>query len=306
MSLKESWQLEKQQRQQAVIERQQTVQNLLSEMGQARQLAATALQSDLDTFVQTLKHQTAELLSSTAAERVLIAQQVGAMRSDVQSYLYELETQRQKQAEQLWQDLRESRTEREIEVQQLFNHFLDFRAELHHYHQTLHNYVWGSGTTEAVPVKASPTPQGATQANAVAKTNQSHPESVKTNGAKTSHPAPSGTQKPALPKNTAKPGPNHPPLPARSVAAAKATPATPATKTATKSPIEPVQPHMSPTVDHEKAVYTFLHESQGARLTQIEAALNLNRFQTVDALRSLIKKGLITQRDRVYLLQESI
>lgn len=303
MSLKESWQLEKQQRQQAVIERQQAVQHLLSEMGQVRQLTAVALQSDLDTFVQTLKHQTVELLSSTAAERVLIAQQVEAMRSDVQSYLYELETQRQKQAEQLWQDLRKSRTDREIEVQQLFNHFLDFRAELHHYHQTLHNYVWGSGTTGSVPVQASPTLQVATQTNAVAKPNSPHPESAKTNGAKTSHSTPSGTQKSALPKNTVKSGPTHPPLPTPSMTAAKAAPAP---KTATPSPIEAVQPHTSPAVDHEKAVYTFLHASQGARLTQIEAALNLNRFQTVDALRSLIKKGLITQRDRVYLLQEGI
>jgi hypothetical protein len=254
MSLKESWQLAKQQRQQAVIERQQTVQHLLSDMKQVRQLKAVALQSDLDTFVQTLKHQTAEFLSNTVAERVLVAQQVEVLRSDVQSYLYELDTQQQQRAEQLWQDLQASRTEREIEMQQLFNRFLDFRIELQHFHQTLHDYVWGTETSPSTTVEASPISQVETRSNGVTQTSQPLPEPATRNGTKTHHPASSGT------------------------------------------------PKSSP----EKAVYTFLHESQGARLTQIEAALNLNRFQTVDALRSLIKKGLVTQRDRVYLLQESV
>lgn len=256
MSLKESWQLAKRQRQQAVIERQQTVQHLLSEMGQARQLAAITLQSDLDIFVQNLKHQTAELLADAAADRVLTVQQVEVLRSNVQCYLGELTTQRQQQAEQLWQDLQESRTNREIEMQQLFDHFLEFRAELHHFHQTLHDYVWGTGTVASTSTEALPASQTATLAKSAAQNTQPSAEPTKKNGVKTSHSAPSGTQKAA--------------------------------------------------VDHEKAVYTFLHESRGARLTQIEAALNLNRFQTVDALRSLIKKGLITQRDRVYLLQEEV
>lgn len=303
MSLKESWELEKQQRQQAVVERQQTVQHLLSEMGQARQLKAAALQSDLDTFVSTLKIQTVELLSSNAADRVLIAQQVEAMRSDVQSYLYELETQRQQQAKQLWQDLQASRAEREIEVQQLFNHFLEFRAELRNFHQTLHDYVWGTEMTESASVAALSAPQATNPANAVIKSNHPNPEAIKKNGAKTSHPSPASTQKSSLPKGSTKSSPNRSAIPTQSVAAAKS--GTP-TKTVTKLPVEPAQTDTATEVDHEKAVYTFLHESQGARLTQIEAALNLNRFQTVDALRSLIKKGLITQHDRVYQLQESM
>lgn len=59
-------------------------------------------------------------------------------------------------------------------------------------------------------------------------------------------------------------------------------------------------------VPYEKEVYTFLNQANGARLTQIEAALGINRFQAVDALRALIKKGLITQRDRVYHLQTQL
>jgi hypothetical protein len=56
----------------------------------------------------------------------------------------------------------------------------------------------------------------------------------------------------------------------------------------------------------EKEVYNFIHNSQGARLTQIESSLGINRFQAVDTLRSLIKKGLISQRDRVYLTIEDL
>ena len=69
---------------------------------------------------------------------------------------------------------------------------------------------------------------------------------------------------------------------------------------------EQALPPSEPEVAFEKEVYTFLHNAEGGRLTQIETALNLNRFQAVDALRSLIKKGLITQRERVYLVQQAL
>jgi hypothetical protein len=48
----------------------------------------------------------------------------------------------------------------------------------------------------------------------------------------------------------------------------------------------------------------FLKQSAGARLTQIERALKLDRFQTVDSLRMLIAKGTIVLRDRLYQLTE--
>jgi len=57
-----------------------------------------------------------------------------------------------------------------------------------------------------------------------------------------------------------------------------------------------------PSVEHQ--IFEFLKSSQGARLTELETALDINRFQAVDALRSLIKKGKVTQRDRVYVIQE--
>ncbi|HEY9641346.1 MAG TPA: hypothetical protein V6C57_12745 [Coleofasciculaceae cyanobacterium] len=56
----------------------------------------------------------------------------------------------------------------------------------------------------------------------------------------------------------------------------------------------------------EKQIYQHLYQTQGARLTEIETALKINRFQAVDALRLLIKQGLVIQRDRVYLIQEEV
>lgn len=54
----------------------------------------------------------------------------------------------------------------------------------------------------------------------------------------------------------------------------------------------------------EQEIFEFLKMSSGARLTELESALDINRFQAVDALRSLIKQGRVTQRDRVYVVQE--
>jgi DNA-binding IclR family transcriptional regulator len=48
----------------------------------------------------------------------------------------------------------------------------------------------------------------------------------------------------------------------------------------------------------------YIQTSQGARLTEIQSALGINRSETVDGLRALIRKNLITQRDRIYLVQE--
>ncbi|MCY7274019.1 MAG: gas vesicle protein GvpC [Phormidesmis sp. CAN_BIN44] len=54
----------------------------------------------------------------------------------------------------------------------------------------------------------------------------------------------------------------------------------------------------------EEKAYHYIESMQGARLTEIESAMGISRFQAVDTLRSLIQKGLVTQRDRVYRIQE--
>lgn len=55
-------------------------------------------------------------------------------------------------------------------------------------------------------------------------------------------------------------------------------------------------------LDSEAKVYGYLQKSEGMRVSQISQALGMNRFQTIDALRSLMKKGMLIQRDdRLYV-----
>lgn len=59
----------------------------------------------------------------------------------------------------------------------------------------------------------------------------------------------------------------------------------------------------APTV-YEQEVHAYLRQSQGARVSEIETALGINRVQAIDALRSLIKKGVLKQRqDRLFVAQ---
>ena len=51
------------------------------------------------------------------------------------------------------------------------------------------------------------------------------------------------------------------------------------------------------TVPHQGKVLDFLVQTESARLVEIENALSLNRFQVVNALKSLIDAGLITKQE---------
>ncbi|OCQ97934.1 gas vesicle protein GvpN [Oscillatoriales cyanobacterium USR001] len=54
----------------------------------------------------------------------------------------------------------------------------------------------------------------------------------------------------------------------------------------------------------EEEVYTYLQQSRGAKVAEIETALGINRVQTIDALRSLIKKGVLKQeQNRLFVTQ---
>lgn len=55
----------------------------------------------------------------------------------------------------------------------------------------------------------------------------------------------------------------------------------------------------------EQAILNFIQQVNGARLSEIEAALKLDRFQTVNTLRILVQKGRIYQHDRRFLVKGS-
>lgn len=327
MSLKNAWKQEQQQRQQEVTQRQQEVsaslaatrqerqakavqlrhklslfraalgnqntarctelqqfcqrlhletQSFLAAAGDRRYVQATQLAAELQLFVQMLQQQTAALLTETQVERAVAAPQlkqelvtfVSDLRSDVQSYLIELEAVRENQAGHLNQALIEGRAKREAETQALFQHLAIFRAELRRFSQDLHHTVWGGEGAVSVETDAAKLP-------AVAQ---------------------------ASTKNGNQPTGRVTALPHESIAVT-ATVGAQHNSAVTVAPLEKVMKAPQEAIAPEQDVYAYIQNVQGARLTEIERALDLSRFQAVDALRSLIKKGLITQRDRIYLAQ---
>ncbi len=351
MALIDAWQAGRQQRQQEVAQRQQAVQQILSEFGVARQQAALQLQSDLGAFREGLIQQeqrrradfcelAAELqlfrdalranvrslreamqvdiatrqvdvqsflsacqeqrLQVSAETRAELAAFMAALRSEVDGYLAELEILRHERAIQLQQNLQQSRTVREAEVQGLFERFATFRAKRREFRRSLSESVWGiSPSVEFTKSYPQLLPLGVPKpvsAQTSASQSATKPASAKPTLAKLSSKSPQ-TKRP-VGKTTAPKG--TPKVTANLSTAAKTVPVA---NVSLAQPTSPTVETQSNDVAFEKEVYTFLHQNQGARLTQIESSLKINRFQAVDALRSLIKKGLITQRDRVYLTQ---
>jgi hypothetical protein len=59
-------------------------------------------------------------------------------------------------------------------------------------------------------------------------------------------------------------------------------------------------------VPHEREIYAYIESNPGAKLSQVEKALRLDRFQTVDALRSLTEQGRVVQRDRLFFVNVEV
>lgn len=328
--------------QQFYLNLQQQTQNFLASSAEQRRIQTEKLTQELEQFVQTLQSQTAQFLSVTAADRAMMAQQlardlqvfetnlkatvvvlrqqmqllhqqiqasvvdlkvatqqqlaamhqqrlqaqvqlaqkltmfVESLRSEVQDYCTELELMRQQRSQILWAELAQSRAERVVELQAMFGRLAEFRAELRDFHTTLRKTV------------------GIAAGDATVQSEIAIPTVVKAIAAEQ-------------------------PVQATVVEVPKAVPVAAVVMTSPKTKVAPPAPMIStievaakatkapakaPTT-HEKEVYNYIHQVEGARLVQIESALGINRFQAVDALRSLIKKGLVTQRDRVYYIQES-
>lgn len=325
--------------QQSHLNLQAQTQAFLMAIAEHRQVEAHQMAEALHIFVQELQQRNAQFISMIAADRTLMAQQlaqelqtyqqklqalvrslrqqmqgdladlkadtqaflidrgqfrlqmqqqqqqelanfIDTLRADVQDYLGEVASLRQQRAEQLSQTLSQQRAERTAELQAMFDRLADFRTELRQFHQGLQQQVWGDHN-----------PAVATQLPEVA---QPVVSSVKL-------PSAMPVAKPAASKASLKPAIKSTVVPTRPMATlpAKVTQPQRSVHPAIKSAKSPAKDEMA----YEKAVYSFLHTSQGARLTQIESSLGINRFQAVDALRSLIKKGLVTQRDRVYHIQ---
>jgi hypothetical protein len=172
-----------------------------------------------------------------------------------------METIRQNRAEQLSQELMQNRAERKAEVEAMFQRLGVFRVELKRFYANLQAEVWGSGAPASGGFKAQKPFSSQAVAAPAAKVN-----------------VPVAVPVPPTTVGAFSHG--------DSIAVAPAKSAKPAIKSGSAV---------------AEDVYTFIRNANGARLTQIESSLSINRFQAVDALRSLIKDSRITQRDRIYL-----
>jgi gas vesicle GvpC-like protein len=285
---------------------------------QTLQYQMQEMRQDVHTLLQTSEQ---ERIQAHLHRMQALEEWVETLRSSIQSYLSELELARYDRAQQLQVMLQQERDRRIADGDALFQEFAQFRETLTQYHLSLRESVWGSQTNSEVKA-----PDHSTSAASPKLTDISVP------------PVSPSTQ--STPKATTKPkakksGENRKKLENRSAIPAtlnqktaklnaqRAVPksVSPATGVKPKSvelnaiasqPIlpQPVLAVASPSDSDEerleKAIYQQIHHAGGARLTELETALGINRFQAVDALRSLIKKGLVTQRDRIYLIQEDV
>ena len=281
-------------------ELQANVRSLRSQM----QADLAMLQADTQAFLNACYDQR---FRTHAELRRSLTHFMESMRVDVEQTLADFAQARFERADQLHHDLHQSRVDRETEVAALFERLAQFRAELGEFRASLTETVWG----QTAPTKPNRPPELVVPKVATAPAVTAPPVSAIAAKPAPAKPQPSRTAPPksnppsrgsaAVPPRATRPAPKaaaKATTTSRTVTAAKVAPAA-----ASPAPANGAAPALPAEVAFEKEVYTFLHEQQGARLTQIETALKLNRFQAVDALRSLIKKGLITQRDRVYLTQ---
>ncbi|MBM0740530.1 gas vesicle protein GvpN [Phormidium sp. CLA17] len=65
------------------------------------------------------------------------------------------------------------------------------------------------------------------------------------------------------------------------------------------------EPEPQTTASSEQAILDYLQRSKGSKLSEIERALRLDRFQTVDTLRLLMEGSKIVLRNRLYVLMEN-
>ncbi|HEY9700067.1 MAG TPA: hypothetical protein V6D10_22615 [Trichocoleus sp.] len=339
-SLRETWQEQRRQRQQEMVQRQQQVREKLDTFQQKRQMQTEQLRDELrmfqqklqqDTqeflaeasnerlanaeqltqrlraFTQTMREQAAQFLSMTAADRSIMAQQlfqdlsdfhtnlsttVASMRQNIFARMAQIQAEVeaiQLNTQMLLKANQQERLQNQMQTMQELAEFVEamqnevktYLSELelmrhdraNHLHRMLHQ-DYEKRMTE---MNALFTQLGQFRAELVAFCADLHQRVW-------------GELPAPIPTTQVK-QPETPLLKPKPITAAPA-------KTAT-APGKAVMP-----VSLEQKIYGYVHQKHGASLTDLETALSINRFEAVDALRSLIKQGRITQRDHTYLIQE--
>ncbi|MGG6297195.1 hypothetical protein ACQ4M4_22610 [Leptolyngbya sp. AN02str] len=317
-ALKDQWHALGQQRQSDLVERQQAVQALLSSFRQERCAIAQQVRTDLHQFRSALHAETANQLSVIAAERSLMSQQLfqelGEFRQSLSRSVSELRGQLQHQVEamrvQMQDLLQDHGCDRTVMRQQLMHdlttYVRDLQADVQTYLVQLEQERSDRAQHVATLLQHSRTQRLADvdalmqefadfrqtlrqfhqtlQQSVWGLVEEEMPAALDQLAAQLS-----GELQMSIPK-------------ALAVVASK-----PEGESAPEGEFAPLsKPMQRDTHKLEEDIFTLVHNKQGARLTEIESNLGINRFQAVDALRSLIKKGMIIQRDRTYLIPEEL
>ncbi|MCS6814908.1 MAG: gas vesicle protein GvpC [Cyanobacteria bacterium] len=295
----------------------QQVQAFLQVQADERQQQAMVLMQQLDDYVRSLQQQSAEFLAATTAERMRMSQE---LRQDLQDFhgLLTSTVAVMRQTFQQQNIARQSEVQAlAVQTQALLANFHDDRMLMQvQITKDLADFVDQLRTNVANAISQLHQ-ERMVAAEQLAQELQTFRENLRAIvwGDGTTQPLPSPAVKPAAPKPS--PLVAEPVAPvARSVAvpSAPAPVAAPVPQVSSPAPVEPEPVPVSPTplaatseqltrTRVEQQVYEYVQAVQGARLTDIESAVGINRFQAVDALRSLMQRGAITQKDRVYLAQ---
>jgi hypothetical protein len=278
---------------------------------QELEAAVSDLRLEIAQDLQRLQRRVATLRQETAVMRAGHRQEQAILRSqllpELEAYVSELKADVAAALDALTADRLAAEAPRRVQRQQqrqalaqevtmLFEELADFRQGLRNFRAELATQVWGQDAAAMPPAPPVQAPAKAPAtvtpaAPAPAAQLQPQPQSQ-----------PASRRRRVVVKPPAA-------MPAAQAAAPTATGATAPVETVPAAPVAGVAP-AAPEPDAaksdriEESIYNYLHKSQGARLTQIESELGINRFQAVDALRSLIQKELIVQEDRIYHIQE--
>lgn len=285
---------------------------------QVLQATVSELRLEIAQELRQVQQQVADIQAQTAVDLAGYRQEQAMVRAELlpqlTAYVEDLQVQVQATLKDLTavrhqaavtnQEQRQSdRAALTNSVDAMFTELADFRHQLQAQRAQLSQIVWGGAAVE--PSAPAPRPVAtrpvvtAVPARPAAKTApKAAPKSMVTKAAPPkvapakAAPAAKVASPPSVPTKAA---------PAPTAAAPRSTPVATVTAPAAVAVAAPPPPE-PPSL--EEVVYNYLHLAQGARLSEIEAELGINRFQAVDALRSLIQKDLVVKQDRTYLVQE--
>jgi hypothetical protein len=310
-------QQERMQRQQAMAKRQQQVREALTKAQEERQqkfAQATAqrqqFQRGLSLGISDFLQETANVrIQAASTQKIALEEFHGQLQQDVQDLMTEISTDRMMMAQELVADLAGFRSNLLEEVSQLLNEDLpaqrkEMQAHVAQIQKETQNKLTQNRKQRAknsalsVKERAEFVDNLQAEVSTMRADSQEFMQDVQDENLQRKAETWGTGAKPARPARSKKA------TPVASKAPQKAAPAKAAAPKAAPAKAKAASVDSALSVPHEKEVYDYVQNNHGARLAQIEESLGISRFQAVDALRSLLDKGILVKRDRDYLTQE--